>query len=60
MKYIAGEQLQYTAMNTLKSKVLRKKWCDLKAGKAVDFGESKIDELLERRLVIKQEKKNGN
>ena len=59
MKYIAGEQLQYTAMNTLKSKVIRKKWCDLKAGKAVDFGESKIDELLERRL-IKQEKKNGN
>ena len=57
MKYIAGEQLQYTAMNTLKGKVSRKKWCDLKAGKAVDFGESKIDELLERRL-IKQEKKN--
>ena len=57
MKYIAGEQLQYTAMNTLKSKVIRKKWCDLKAGKSVDFGKSKIDELLERRLIIKQENK---
>jgi len=52
MKYIAGEQLQYTAMNTLKNKVSRKKWCALKAGNAVDFGESKIDELLERRLII--------
>lgn len=59
MKYIAGEQLKYTALNTVKTKVKKKDWRALKDGKSVDLGDLKVEELIERDL-IKKEQKNGN
>ena len=59
MKYIAGSQLQYTALNTVKTKVKKKDWYALKTGKSVDLGDLKVDELIERNLITK-EQNNGN